>query len=160
MKNFLDIDEHIEQNNKRLDFYYSNTNKQSWQKFIRDYKKEIQLRSEIVICKSGLSLIELGSSNGLLLLKDMKVDISTINTIESAINRKNTKLNLIKDTQRKDENNEGIKFMEIKASLQLQLPYYLNTKIVSLEDWCGIIKGLNNKNKAENEMQSKGRRIK
>jgi len=146
--------------NDLLDYYYSNTNVRTWNKFKYDLRSKLTIESQILTINTCLKLIEYGSEKGLQLLKDMGVDVSSIKTIQSTLNRKKTKLDILKFREDDRQKTETLNFSKILAKIQIQLTYQINSDVISLEGWIALIQELREKNKAQNEAlnKSKGRR--
>ena len=107
------------------------------------------MSADILACNSAFNAVCLGSTDGLRMLKKLKVDTSSIESIRSAINRKETKLNLLKLKETKTEKKEAVLFASTLAAIQLQLPFQLDTSKMSLEKWIELVKKIREKNKAE-----------
>lgn len=147
--------------NNLLEYYYLNTSKKSWQKFINDLKKKTDLKCKISVCEIALDLIAFGDEDGLNVLKEYNIPTNSLASIKSGINRLKTSIDLIDAMQNNDNKKESYSFHEMLGSIEMQLGYQLKVDEISLERWIGIIKSLNKKHEIEqqsiNKLKSKQR---
>ena len=144
--------------NDLLDYYYRNTSKKSWQKFLRDFKRKEELKAKILRANIALELIRYGSEDGLKELKSMGIPTNSLDNIMSGINRFQTSIEMIEAQQQAQEKGEAAKFIDLLVSLKMQLGRDVNLDTMTLEEWVATIKKISEKNEKERELIEKSKR--
>lgn len=140
------------------EFYYSNTNKQSFNKFKHNFKQVILLQNEITGCNAGLKLVELGfPEKGFEILEYFKISYTDTKNIKSAILRKETKLEFAKNKLDKGDKKESVSFYKIVASVERNLNRQLNLKEINLERWVAYLGEIREKSEAEKKLVQKNK---
>ena len=133
------------------EYYYSNTNQQSFKKFKDNFRRVILIQNEITGCQAALKLIELGLDEGYETLKFFGVNQEDIEGIKSAIGRKETKLEFAKNKLDTNDKKQAVGFFKIVASVERNLNRQLDLKDVSLERWVAYLEEIRLKNEAEKQ---------
>lgn len=143
-----------------VEYYNTSLNKIDWDNFKRIRHKILKVESEIVVCNAALKLISYGDERGLIALESIGVKAKTIKGIRAAISRKKTSLQTMKDKEGKNtkSGNKRPEFDEIKAIIQIHLPYYLDARIISVSEWVNTIKQIELKNKADADLIKKSKK--
>lgn len=144
--------------NDLLDYYYQNTSKKSWQKFLRDFRRKEELKAKILRSNIALELIRYGSEDGLKELKSMGIPTNSLDNIMSGINRFQTSIEMIEAQQQAQEKGEAAKFIDLLVSLKMQLGRDVNLDTMTLEEWVATIKKIHEKNEKERELIEKSKR--
>ena len=133
------------------EYYYSNTNQQSFKKFKDNFRMVILIQNEITGCQAALKLIEFGLDEGYETLKFFGVNQEDIEGIKSAIGRKETKLEFAKNKLDTNDKKQAVGFFKIVASVERNLNRQLDLKDVSLERWVAYLEEIKLKNEAEKQ---------
>ncbi len=141
-----------------LDYFYSNTNKQSWEEFMDYMKDRLSVSNEILLAEASISLIALGDEEGIKLLKSMNIPTSSIKAIKGAINRKKTAIELMDAKRHKTEKKDAVRFESLLASVEMQIGYQLKPEEITLARWVGLINTLRIKQEAEKESLKRHKR--
>jgi hypothetical protein len=140
------------------DYYYSNTNKQSFGKFKRNINAVTILKAEITACKAGFELAKLGLDDGWEILKDFKINSTNENEIRSTILRKETKLDFAKNKLNTNSKKEAISFYKTVASVERNLDRQLNLSEIHLERWVAYLEEIRIKHELETKALSNTKR--
>jgi len=141
--------------NNLREYYFLNTNKQNWETFIDNLKKIAAIENEITSCKAGAILVKYGHESGKDVLGYWGINTTDESLIRSAILQRETKKRLIEARMNKNDKQERFDFYEMLANIEMSLPHQIDIKNTSLERWCGILKGINSKNKIEKAAYNK-----
>lgn len=141
--------------NELLDYYYKNTSKKSWGKFLKDIDRKTKLESKLLLIDYALELIRLGDEEGILMLNRMNIKTDSLIDIKQGINRIKTSIDMLSAMQNKSETEEAVTFFDMLAKVELQIGYQIKIDDVSLDRWVSIIKILYEKHKAESEAINK-----
>ena len=133
------------------EYYYSNTNEQSFKKFKDNFKKVILIQNEITGCYAALRLIELGIDEGYETLKFFKIESDDMEQIRSAISRKETRLEFAKNKLDTNGKNEAVGFYKIVASVERNLNRQMVLAEINLERWVAYLDEIKQKNEAEKQ---------
>jgi hypothetical protein len=144
------------------EYYYSNTNEQSFKKFKDNFRRVILIQNEITACYAALRLIELGFEDGFETLKHFKIESDDLEQIRSAISRKETRLEFAKNKLDTNGKNEAVSFYKILASVERGLNRQMVLSEINLERWVAYLDEIKQKNEAEKQaaerIKSKKRR--
>jgi len=138
-----------------LDFYYSSTNRQSWENFLRNYSNAINIQKEILGCKAAFEMCQLTDERGFEHLKSFGINSTDLGVINSAILMKETKLRLAENKLQSNNEKESFNFYDTLASVEYQLKRSVDIEKTSLAQWVAIVKDLSKRNKAELEAYNK-----
>jgi len=141
--------------NDLREYYFLNTNKQNWETFIDNLKKIAAIENEITSCKAGEILVRYGHESGKETLEYWGINTLDESLIRSAILQRETKKRLVEARMHKGDKQEEVDFYEMLANIEMNLPHQIDIEHTSLERWCGILKGVNSKNKAEKAAYNK-----
>lgn len=141
-----------------LDYYYSNTNKKSWEDFVGYINDRLSVSNEILLAEASINLIALGDEEGIKVLKSIDMPTSSIKAMKAAINRKKTAIELMDAKRHKSDKGEAVKFESLLASIELQLGYQLRPDELTLARWVGLINTLRIKHEAEKEALKKNKK--
>lgn len=140
------------------EYYYANTNKQSFQRFKDNFKRVILLQNEITGCYAGLRLVELGENEGLDILKQFGITATEPQQIQSAINRKETKLEFAKNKLGDNDKKEAVSFYKQVASVESNLNRQLNLNEINLERWVAYLEEIKQRYEAQKKELTKNKR--
>lgn len=142
------------------EYYYTNTNKVSFQKFKNNFKRYVLLQNEITACSAALMLIEFNDEKGFEILEYFGIKSRDEKDIKSAILRKETKLEFAKNKLNNAEQKEAIGFYKIVASVERGIGRQLNLAEVNLERWVAYLDEIRIKNELEKKQAHKNKRRK
>jgi hypothetical protein len=143
------------------EFYYSHTNKQSFDRFKDSLRRVIQLENEITTCIAALELVKLESADESIfeVLKKFGINTQDAGKIHKAILRKKTKLEFAKnklDNKSSDtDKKEVASFYKLLAGVERQLNRQLNIQEINLERWVAYLEDIREKSEAEKKAASK-----
>lgn len=142
--------------NDLREYYYLQVSGKKYSQFKDDLKRRILLDIKITNCKISELLKSVGKDD-LGVLKGYGITYEDLKQIHSAILRLETELRLIDIRMNKSDNEESVKFNELRANIDLQMPHQIDTGNMTLEQWCGIWNALIEKNKIVNGWRDKQR---
>jgi hypothetical protein len=140
------------------EYYYSNTNKVSFQKFKGNFKKVVLLQNEITACYAGMKLVEFNMDKGHEILRRFGIKYTDIGDIKSAILRKETKLDFAKNKLSSNEKRETVGFYKIVASVESGLNRQLNLHEINLERWVAYLNEIKDKNELAKKQTRKNKK--
>lgn len=142
--------------NNLLDFYYRNTNQQEWESFLWKLSEVERIKAEITGCNAALGLIELMDDRGLIHLKKFGIRATEPDMIRSAIRMKETNLMLAENKLlERPENDEAFNVYRVLAGVEYQAKRNIDIEHICLAHWVEILRGINERNKAEQEAYEK-----
>ena len=133
------------------EFYYSNTNEYSFNKFKKNFKSVILIQNEITGCYAALRLVELGFDEGYETLKFFGINYEDVDEIRSAILRKETRLEFAKNKLDTNDKKEAVNFYKIIASVERNLNRQMNLPDINLERWVAYLGEIKEKNEADKQ---------
>jgi len=134
------------------EYYYSETNKQSFNRFKNNFKNVILCQNEVTGCYAGLKLVELGIEEGYETLMFFKISAIEKEQIESAIRRKETKLELLKNKLDNNDKKEAVSFYKMVANVERNLNRQLNLTEINLERWIAYLAEIKEKHESEKKL--------
>jgi hypothetical protein len=140
------------------EYYYANTNKQSFNRFKNNFKRVVLLHNEITACYAGLRLVEFNREEGYEILKKFGISGKDEQAIKSAILRRETKLDLAKNKLGNNDKKEAVSFYKIVASVESGLNRQLNLQEINLERWVAYLNEIKDKNEAAKKQAHKKKR--
>ena len=143
--------------NDLREFYFSSINKQSFDKFKRDFSRTIDLKNEITILSAAKLLHSYGDEEGESTLKEYGINTKDEKTITSGINRKETKLRLIYNRIGSKGEAEALNFWEILADVDSKLPHPLDVEKINLARWVEIVNGIRKRELSKRDSAQKGK---
>jgi hypothetical protein len=139
------------------EYYYSNTTKESYENFKDRFREIIQLENLIDTCKYQEDKIKQGLNVGHDVFEYFEIDSEDLDDIHRSILKKETELDLIKAADRTNDKVQQANYDEFIGTINLQLPYQINTKKTTLYDFCGTYKSLISKQKMEKAIYEKNK---
>ena len=137
------------------EYYFSHTNKNTYELFKRNMKNVVALQSELVACYAALKLVELCDERGFEILPKLGIKHKDITQIRSAINRKQTNLEFAKNKlDRVQKNDADASFYRILASVSRRIGLQINPKEYHLERWVETLADLYAKEEAELQLHN------
>lgn len=140
------------------DYYYSNTNAQSFNKFKRNLNTKTKYEAEITACKAGLGLVEMGVEDGYEILKEFKINATDEKAIKAAILRKETMLDFAKNKLNVGGKKEAIRFYKSVSAVEAVLNRQLNISEINLERWIEYVEQVKEKNEIAKKASSNTKR--
>lgn len=141
------------------EYYFSKTNKNTYELFKRNMKSVVGMQSEIIACYAALKLVELCDERGLEILPKLGIKHNDIEKIKSAINRKQTNLNFAKTKlERVQQKDADVSFYKLLASVSRRLGREINPAEYHLERWVELLSDLHDKEEAEQKLYNDKKR--
>jgi len=134
------------------EYYFENTNANSFDSFRRNIKKIAIIKNEINICNACEMLIRCGQSDGFDILESIGIKAKEFDLIKSEIFRRETKIKLIESKMNKANTEESVKFYEMLARVEMNLPHEVNLDTMTLERWVNKLKAIREKQEAANRV--------
>ena len=98
------------------------------------------MANEITACYIGLKLVEFGDDDGYEFLRKFGITYTDEKDIKSAILRKETKLELLRNKMAKKDSREVRKFYDYVDFVESKLNRQLNIGEINLERWIAYLK--------------------
>lgn len=140
-----------------LDFYYRNTNKQSWENFLRNLKAVTKIQNELTGCRAAYEMCLLGDERGFENLKKFGIQSENLDAVRSQILSKETKLDFAERKLKKKDEGEAFNMYRMLANLRISNSITVDIEKVCLAEWVEILKGISERNKAEREAYNKSK---
>ena len=140
------------------EYYYSNTSKQSFEKFKYNLKKVVQLQNEITTCEAALQLVILGFDEHFETLIKFGITATDVDQIKSAISRKETKLEFAKNKLDKGGEKESAGFYKLVANVERALNRQLDLKEINLERWVAYLQDIKERNEQQKQELNNSKR--
>lgn len=138
-----------------LEFYYSNTNQQSFKKFLQNIRTVVSIEQELVSCYAAFDMVKFGEDYGYEILRKCGIKTNDHQRIESAILRKETKLELARRRLKTDGKDEKVNFYKIVSSVEGALNRQLNLSEINLERWVAYLNDVKERNEQAKQQHNK-----
>jgi len=137
------------------EYYYSNTNKSAFKTFCNNIKNIILIEQELISCSAAFEMVKLGDESGFEILKKWKITTTDHQSIQSAILRKETKLELARNKLEQTGKDEKIGFYKIVSSVESSLNRQLNLGEINLERWVAYLNDVKERNETIRNQNNK-----